>query len=248
VKISGLLQPSPLGNDPIPQAGPRLDPPQAPRPGRRRPLDLAHHRLLRPASARPPPRRRPSPALAAALPARPPDPRARPRRIPEHPPGPARTGQRTETRQTRPRPPARLEEPPPGHPPRRRQDRQANRKPRNRPQTARLNNKLRCLLSRRAGVRIPPGALYCRFTCGNAAGLWFLWPVAAAYRLGRYWLRVSGSQLRKHGRGLSRHASYSAQTADKQQITGDRIPDGTHLVVFVPATGDVPDRLLQVTA
>ncbi len=35
------------------------------------------------------------------------------------------SGQRAETRQTRPRPPARIEEPPPGHPPRRGQDRQA---------------------------------------------------------------------------------------------------------------------------
>jgi hypothetical protein len=37
--------------------GPRPDPPQAPRPGRRRPVDLAHHRLLRPAVPRPPSRR-----------------------------------------------------------------------------------------------------------------------------------------------------------------------------------------------
>ena len=37
------------------------------------------------------------------------------------------SGQRAETRQTRPRPPARIEEPPPGHPPRRGQDRQARR-------------------------------------------------------------------------------------------------------------------------
>ena len=46
------------------------------------------------------------------------------RRIRQTLPGP---GQRAETRQARPRPPARLEEPPPGHPPRRRQNRQANR-------------------------------------------------------------------------------------------------------------------------
>ena len=36
-----------------------------------------------------------------------------------------RSGQRAETRQTRPRPPARIEEPAPGHPPRRGKDRQA---------------------------------------------------------------------------------------------------------------------------
>ena len=51
-------------------------------------------------------------------------PRPGPPRVPEHPPGTARSGQRAETRQTRPRPPARIEEPPPGHPPRRGQDRQ----------------------------------------------------------------------------------------------------------------------------
>ena len=38
---------------PVPQAAARLDPPEAPRPGRRRPLDLARHRRLRPAAASP---------------------------------------------------------------------------------------------------------------------------------------------------------------------------------------------------
>jgi hypothetical protein len=90
------------------QAGPGLDRPEDPRPGRRRPVDLAHHRLLHPALPGPAPRRRPAPALAAALPARPSHPRPGPPRIPEHPPGPPCTGQRTETRQTRPRPPARI--------------------------------------------------------------------------------------------------------------------------------------------
>ena len=56
---------------PVLQAGPRLDPAQAAGPGRRRPVDLDHHRVLRPAPARPPPRGRHSAALAAALPARP---------------------------------------------------------------------------------------------------------------------------------------------------------------------------------
>ena len=94
-------------------------------PGRRRPVDLDCHRLLCPAPPRPRARRRPAAALAAALPARPADPRPGPPRVPEHPPGTPRSGQRTETRQTRPRPPARLEEPPPGHPPRRGKDHQA---------------------------------------------------------------------------------------------------------------------------
>jgi hypothetical protein len=106
------------------QAGPRLDPAQAAGPGRRRSVDLADPRQLCPAPPRPPPRRRSAAALAAALPARPAHPRPGPPRVPEHPPGTARSGQRAETRQTRPRTPARLEEPPPGHPPRRGQDRQ----------------------------------------------------------------------------------------------------------------------------
>ena len=53
------------------QAGPRLDPAETARPGRRRPVDLAHPRRLRPAPPGPPPRRRHPPALAAASPARP---------------------------------------------------------------------------------------------------------------------------------------------------------------------------------
>ena len=71
---------------------PRLDPPEAARPGRRRPVDLADHRLLRPALARPRPRRRPAAALAAALPAGPPDPGPGPARVPQHPPDAAWPG------------------------------------------------------------------------------------------------------------------------------------------------------------
>ena len=85
---------------------------------------------------------RPAPALAAALPARPPDPRTGPPRVPGHPRHTARSRQRTETRQTRPRPPARLQEPPPGHPPRRGQDRQARPAQEENPQAEGLNNKL----------------------------------------------------------------------------------------------------------
>ena len=54
-------------------------------------------------------------ALAAALPARPADPGPGPPRVPEHPPDAALPGQRAETRQTRPRTPARIEEPAPGY-------------------------------------------------------------------------------------------------------------------------------------
>ena len=60
-------------------------------------------------------------------PARPADPRPGPAGVPQHPPDAARPGQRAETRQTRPRTPARIEEPPTGHPPRRGEDRQARR-------------------------------------------------------------------------------------------------------------------------
>ena len=47
------------------------------------------------------------------------------RGVPQHPPGAPGSGRRAETRQTRPRTPARIEEPAPGHPSRRGQDRQA---------------------------------------------------------------------------------------------------------------------------
>ena len=127
--------------------------PETPRPGRRRPVDLARPRLLRPAPPRPPPRRRHPAALAAALPARPPHPRPGPPRVPEHPPGAARSGQRAETRQTRTRTPARIEEPAPGHPPRRGQDRQARRAQEEDPQAEGLNNKLRTCPGTRA-VRV----------------------------------------------------------------------------------------------
>ena len=46
-----------IAHVPVLQAAARLDPPEAPRPGRRRPLDLARRHLLRPAVPGPPPRR-----------------------------------------------------------------------------------------------------------------------------------------------------------------------------------------------
>ncbi len=99
--------------------------------------------LLHPALARPRPRRRSPAALAASLPAGPADPRPGPPRVPEHPPDAAPPGQRAETRQTRTRTPARIKEPPPGHPARRGQDRQARRTQEERPQAEGLNNKPR---------------------------------------------------------------------------------------------------------
>jgi DDE superfamily endonuclease len=106
-------------NIPPVQAGPGVDRPEDPRPRRRRPVDLADHRLLRPAPPGPAPRRRHPAALAAALPGQPAHTRPGPPGLPEHPRDGWLSGRCAETRQTRPRPPARLEEPPPGHPLRR---------------------------------------------------------------------------------------------------------------------------------
>ena len=64
------------------------------------------------------------------------------RGFPEHPRGPAPPGRCTQTRQTRPRPPARLEEPPPRTPPRRRQNHQKRTQPQSQARTRRLNGKL----------------------------------------------------------------------------------------------------------
>ena len=125
------------------QAGPRLDQAETARPRRRRPVDLADPRLLRPALARPRPGCRPAPALAAPGPARPPDPRTGPAGIPGHPRHTARSHSRTETRQTRPRQTARLEEPAPGHPSRRGQGRHQEDNAGNHAEPGRLNAKLR---------------------------------------------------------------------------------------------------------
>ncbi|MGO9783573.1 MAG: transposase [Streptosporangiaceae bacterium] len=124
-------------------------------PGRRRPLDLAGHRLLRPASPGPRPRRRHPPALAAALPARPPHPRPRPPGLSPHPPGPPRARQRTENLPPRTRTAPRIKEPAARHPPRHRQDRQARGTHEEDPQAERLNNKFRPG-ERRCYRRAPP--------------------------------------------------------------------------------------------
>ena len=65
---------------------------------------------------------------------------------------PALPGQRAETRQTRTRPPARIKEPPPGHPPRRGQDRQTRPTQEENPQAEGLNNKLRACLRTHAAA------------------------------------------------------------------------------------------------
>src|SRR6202042_3160982 len=105
-----------------PQAAARLDPPAPAGPRRRRPLDLARDRRLRPALDRPPPRRRLMPALAAAPPGpRGGDPRAGPRRVPPRPRDRRHPRQPGETPQPRPRTPQRLEEQAQSPPPARRQ-------------------------------------------------------------------------------------------------------------------------------
>ena len=111
-------------------------------PAGRGPVDLADHRLLRPAPPRPAPRRRPAAALAAALPARTAHARPGPPGLPEHPPDSRLPGQCAETRQARPRPPARLEEPPPRNPPRRGKNNQKRPHAQGRARTDGLNNKL----------------------------------------------------------------------------------------------------------
>jgi hypothetical protein len=96
------------------QAGPRVDHPQDPQPSRCGPLDLADHRLPRPAAPGPPTRRRPAPALGTARPTGHADPRpasagdfgtsarhcpAWPmRQFPANPAPDAREAQRTATR------------------------------------------------------------------------------------------------------------------------------------------------------
>ena len=111
--VAGVLAPlRPGAHLPVLQAGPGLERPAAARPCRRRPVDLADHRRLHPAPAGPAPRRRPAAALAAACPARAADP-ARVRRGFRRVRDTAGSRSPAETRQTRPRPPDGLQQPPP---------------------------------------------------------------------------------------------------------------------------------------
>src|SRR5260370_445846 len=88
------------------------------RPDPRRLRSPSPPRLAPPSPARgSPARRRGEPVLPGA-----PTPRGGGRGIPHHPRAYALPRRRTETRQTRPRPATRLEEPPPGAHPQRRQD------------------------------------------------------------------------------------------------------------------------------
>ena len=122
--LAGLPAPfRPRTHVQIPQADPRLDHPQAARPRRRGPLDLAGHRRAHPTAPGPGPGHRPAPPLGTALPTRAADPRPGPPRVSpppteDHPSGPC-----AETQPTRPRTPTRHPQPAPGTPPRRRQDR-----------------------------------------------------------------------------------------------------------------------------
>jgi hypothetical protein len=80
-------------------------------------------------------------------PAPPAYPRPRQQGVSEHPRGHALPGQRAETRQTRPRPPARIKEPPPRTPPRRGKNHQKSTHPQGHARTRRLNDKLSGLSS-----------------------------------------------------------------------------------------------------
>ena len=96
------------------RAGSRVDRPEDPRPGRRGPVDLADHRLLRPAAPGPAAGRRLAPPLGTPGPARAADPGPGPPRVPEHPREGCPARQCTETRQGRSGWAAWVEEPPSG--------------------------------------------------------------------------------------------------------------------------------------
>ena len=70
---------------PADEADPRLDRPEDPPRGHRRPVDLAHHRRPHPAPPRPTPRRGPPPPLGTPHRTPPPHPRPRPPRVSQPP-------------------------------------------------------------------------------------------------------------------------------------------------------------------
>src|SRR5215472_8914280 len=128
---------------PAVQAGPGMDRAKDPRPGRGGPVDLADHRLLRPAAPGPAAGRRPAPPLGTARTAGPAHPGPGPPRLPEHPREGMLPGRCAKTRQTRPGQTARVKEPPPRTPPRRGKNDEERTHPQGTPQTRRLNGKLR---------------------------------------------------------------------------------------------------------
>jgi len=125
------------------QASPGLDRPQDPRPGRRGPVDLADHRRLRPAPPGPGAGRGPAPALGTPRTGRAADAGPGPPRVPEHPRDHPQPGRCAETRQTRAGQAAGVEEPPPGHPPRRGKNHEEGTHAQSTTRTRRLNDKLR---------------------------------------------------------------------------------------------------------
>jgi hypothetical protein len=108
----------------------------------RGPVDLADHRLLRPAAPGPPAGRCDPAALAAPAAAGSDDPRPGPRRIPPRPPGHRQPRQAAETRQARARPARRIEEQDQGTPPARRQKQPDTPETCTKGKTDRLNGKL----------------------------------------------------------------------------------------------------------
>ena len=128
--------------------------------GRRRPLDLAHHRRPHPTTARPPPHRRPPTPMGTTRPTRPTHPRPRPPRISEHPPEDRSSSAGTETHHPWPRTPARLHQQHPRYPPRRGQENQARQKPPRETTPQRLKIKLgpvRAMGAGRAGLTCSEG-------------------------------------------------------------------------------------------
>jgi len=141
--LAGILAPlRPGAHVPAVQAGPGMDRTQDPRPSRRGPVDLADHRRLCPALARPAARCGPALALGTARPAGPADPGPGPPRIPEHPRCPALPGPCAKTRQTRPRQATRISQPQARTPLRRGENLHKGTHTPGQARTRRLNNKL----------------------------------------------------------------------------------------------------------
>jgi len=163
--LAGVLAPVRPGTHlPVLQAGPGLDRPEDPRPGRRGPVDLADHRRLRPAAPGPAAGRRPAPPLGTARTAGTADPGPGPPRVPEHPREGLLPSRCTETRQARTGQAARVEEPPPGTPPRRGKNDEKGAHTQGKARTHRLNGKLSLSFNLSPGQRRVRGARHAGFS------------------------------------------------------------------------------------
>src|SRR5206468_2423593 len=109
-------------------------------------VDLADHRLLRPAAPGPAAGRRPAPSLGTARAAGAADPGPGPPGVPEHPREGRLSSRCAETRQARPGQAARIKEPPPCAPPRRGENDEERTDAQGTTRTSRLNGKLSHLI------------------------------------------------------------------------------------------------------